>query len=107
MPHLPPIEVDGGSVTIKFPVVEPNGDRLTSIGKGPAAPPHADITIERFRDSQDGSRIYLIEIHAPGRDAIRFAPQDGRCSIKIHYLSQTEVDSGEKIELPPGTIPLP
>jgi len=91
MPHLPPIEVDGGSVTIKFPVTEGNGQRIKADGDSeiPATQDHAKIKVNRFSEFDDNAKIYLIEVQGvPGSKTHKFAPNaDGICSIKIHYVS--------------------
>ncbi len=106
MPHLPPIEIIGGSVSIKFPTTEGPGKRIKHDGEAvhnPNDPPDKHIKLNLLSDADVEARIYLIEIKGGARSRNRkFAPlADGLCSIKIHYVS------GEKAPGPDGdTTPL-
>ena len=106
MPHLPPIEINGGSVSIKFPAQEGTDQRIRQDGESvhnPASQSGRPVTVHEYADSQPGSRIYLIEIQGTGPDPLYFTPnQNGKCSVRIHYLSETEIQLGEKPEFPPG-----
>lgn len=111
MPHLPPIEVDGGSVTIKMPVKEGAGDRIKQVDEfvhDPTEPADHRVTMNRYTDIEPDSRIYLIEIQGtPGSVSHKFTPNAGGvCSIKIHYLSGEEVRAKDIPVLPAGTTEL-
>ena len=111
MPHLPPIDVDGGSVTIKMPVTEGAGDRIKKVGEfvhDPTVPAEHKITMNTYTDIETDARIYLIEIQGtPGSVSHKFTPNaEGVCSIKIHYLSGEEVRAKEIVVLPAGTTEL-
>jgi hypothetical protein len=116
MPHLPEIEVIGGSVSVSFPATEGVNPRVSQCAFNGdtdivhATSEHPEIRKNRYADSDHESMIYLIEIRGtPGSPIHRFTPNAaGICSIKIHYLSGAEVRAGERdnLRLPDGTIEL-
>ena len=114
MPHLPEIEVIGGSVSVNFPATEGHHPRVSQRafnGNTDIVPPHGphpEIRLNRYAESDPESRIYLIEIRGTaGSQTHRFTPNAaGICSIKIHYLSGDEVRNGERADVPDGTISL-
>src|SRR4030095_3001500 len=99
MPHLP-IDVDGGSVKIKFPGTEGTDRRIekrdsTADDTIPAAAGHREVTLHRYVESDPAARIYLIEIWGSDRSGDplkKYKPNaDGHCLIRVHYVAGNEV----------------
>lgn len=106
MPHLPDIEITGGSVSISYGAREGNEERIKKNGEmvhNPNSPPEKRVTIHQFADVDPDSKIYLIEIQGTAGSPRRyFVPNaEGKCSIKISYLSGAEVAAKERPQLPP------
>ena len=112
MPHLP-IEIEGGSVTIRFPVKEGAGSRMVqrdslAADTIEAADGHDVVKLNRYSESDADAKICLIELKGTAQpDCIYYVPIDGKCLITIHYLNSEEVKRGEKAKLPAGAIPKP
>jgi hypothetical protein len=116
MPHLPAVEINGGSVTLKVPVNEVNAkgkvlqtlfekgrreietypeveDRLAQKQSDIKTRPEAKrYTIESYSTVEKADAyIYLVEIYGEDEDEIfEFRPKDGKCSIKVYFALEEE-----------------
>ena len=124
MPHLPPVELIGGSVTINLPVneVDAEGEVLQCLfGKGnpeikpyPAEEDKLDrkepdnktypkeakrYTIQSYSTlEQANAQIYLVEIYgADESEMFEFRPKEGKCSVKVYYALADEKDKVQKL----------
>ncbi|MFY9557870.1 MAG: hypothetical protein WAV20_15700 [Blastocatellia bacterium] len=97
MPHLPPIQVTGGSLKLEYPVSskKPDGsggkihlkkDRTRDEVTDPGKPTEKRIKVDEFSEPDIDAKITLIVIkRADGTEEHRFEPPDGRCTVEIHY----------------------
>ena len=123
MPHLPPVELIGGSVTIGIPVNEVNakGEVLQCLfEKGKPAietypaedkldrqepdtktyPKEAKrYTIESYSTLEGANaQIYLVEIYgADDSEMFEFRPKEGKCSVKVYYALADEKEDVQKL----------
>ncbi|HXU35866.1 MAG TPA: hypothetical protein VN937_05840 [Blastocatellia bacterium] len=123
MPHLPALEVIGGSVTLKIPLnkVNAKGEVVQTIfEKGireiecyPEVEKHHAQEKSQGKDQKDGAKqytvqsyatpedsdayIYLIEIS--GEDGVfEFRPKDGKkCQIKVYFATEEENEEVRKL----------
>lgn len=124
MPHLPPVEITGGSVTIEVPVneVDAKGEVLQSLFKKrnrviETYPPKEDnlnreepdtktypkdakkYTIQSYSTVEKADAyIYLVELYgADDREIFEFRPEDGKCKIKVYFALEDEKDEVRKL----------
>lgn len=116
MPHLPPVELKGGSVTVRVPVNEVNakgkvlqtlfekvrpkvctypedGDRLARKQSDKTNPQDAKrYTVESYSTGEKADAyIYLIEIYGEDDDEIfEFRPKDGKCKVSVYFAQEEE-----------------
>ena len=117
MPHLPAVEILGGSVTLKIPVSEVDakgkvlqtlfekgkqkietypegGDKLPLKQSGSKTQPQAakKYTVQSYSTSEKADAyIYLVEIHGEDGDEIfEFRPKDGKCKVKVYFATEDE-----------------
>lgn len=124
MPHLPPVDLTGGSVTLKIPIneVNANGRVLqTLFEKGEREietypevddkrkGKQSDITtspqeakrysVQSYSTSKKADAyIYLVEIRGEDDDEIfEFRPQDGKCKVRVYFATEDENEEVRKL----------
>lgn len=116
MPHLPEVEIRGGSVTLKIPVNEvnakgkvlqtlfkkgrrkietyPEGADLARKQYDIKTPPQAakKYAVESYSTVKKADAyIYLVEISGKDEDEIfEFRPKDRKCHIKVYFALEEE-----------------
>lgn len=117
MPHLPPVVISGGSVTLKFPVDEvdakgkvvqtffdkakqkietypEDGDKLARKQTDNKTNSHKAkrYTQQSFKTTKEADAyIYMVEIYGEDDDeTFEFRPKDGKCSVKVYFATEDE-----------------
>lgn len=116
MPHLPPVELRGGSVTVRVPVSEVNakgrvlqtlfekirpkvvtypegGDKQARKQSDKTKPQEAKrYSVESYSTGEKtDAYIYLIEIYGEDDDEIfEFRPKDGKCKVNVYFAQEEE-----------------
>lgn len=124
MPHLPALEVNGGSVTLKIPLNqvnakgkvvqtlfkkgereiecypedEKNDAREKSLGKDQKDGVKR-YTVQSYATTEDADAyIYLVEISGEDEDEIfEFRPKDGKCKVKVYFALEEENEEVRKL----------
>lgn len=94
MPHLPPVEITGGSVTIKFAVTqkiegkkeplfkkrsEGLSERVTELAS------NAEIDVTSVEYSAKDVSIYRIDIEQDDGSVKKIYPKTRRCKVNVFY----------------------
>ena len=127
MPHLPPVDVTGGSVIIELPIEKVNSkgevvqplfykeemvtkayrkgdDNRALLETNKAALQTYSKGISRYNVQQYSAvdakaQIYLIEIHGlDGDETFEFRPKSGKCSVRIYYALEDELPVSRKVQ---------
>jgi hypothetical protein len=94
MPHLPPVEITGGSVTIKFAVSQKaEGKKEPLFKKRPEGlservtehASDAEIDVSSIEYSARGVSIYRIDIEQEDGSVKKIYPKTKRCKVNVFY----------------------
>ena len=121
MPHLPPVEIGGGSVKLRLPIDEvgANGRVVQTLFENGSREietyPEIDDKAERKESSKTTNEkskryrvqsystpkeadayIYLVEIYGEDADEVfEFRPKEGKCKLKIYFATEEEAKEVE------------